>query len=592
MARINSRNPQHALSVAGEYSLDARACGICGFLRNNLAVTSHTTGEGPLEAHGQVGRLIVETGVPDPFMEEQRDMEIKGNFDRRFSGVFTEGLAEADDAGAVTSWFSPPVRRSALLGFFVVVLLAALGVAAKSVSAAPLFGPKTDFSTGPARAYSVTTDDFNRDGKPDLAVGSGSSKASVLLGDGTGGFGAKTDFSTAFPNSVTTDDFNGDGKPDLAVAGGPEVSVLLGDGTGSFGPRTDFRIGALASSVTTDDFNDDGKPDLAVADLGQDYPLPGVWVLLGDGTGGLGTKTYFATGGTPYSVTTDDFNRDGKPDLAAANQKGTVSVLLGDGTIFDYWWTDFTTGKYSASVTTDDFNSDGKPDLAVANFGPNMVSVLLGDGAGSFAPKTDFATGGNPASVTTDDFNDDGKPDLAVANRYSDTVSVLLGDGSGGFGAKTDFATGETPVEVTTADFNRDGKPDLAVANQNSRTVSVLLGTGQGAKPGIKRPGKTPVRVRGNRVIKVAKVKCREGTCQIKKVQVRFNIANRVFNGVGRFQKKIGEGRFAIVKTTMKKRLCRKLKRGRVSGTVTAVVTANSSNGSRNRQAIRTGLKR
>jgi len=42
----------------------------------------------------------------------------------------------------------------------------------------------------------------------------------VLLGDGAGGFGAKTDFATV----------NGDGRPDLAVAncGADSVSVLLG----------------------------------------------------------------------------------------------------------------------------------------------------------------------------------------------------------------------------------------------------------------------------------------------------------------------------------------------------------------------------
>ena len=90
----------------------------------------------------------------------------------------------------------------------------------------------------------------------------------------------------------------------------------------------------------------------------------------------------------------------------------------------------------------------------------------------------------------------------------------------------------------------------------------------------------------------MAKVKCVEGTCRIKKVQVRFNIGNKVFNGVGRFQKEISEGRTAIVKATIKKRLYGKLKRGTQSGTVTAAVTANSDNGSRNRQAIRTGLKR
>ena len=41
----------------------------------------------------------------------------------------------------------------------------------------------------------------------------------MLLGDGTGGFGAKTDFATAAgPASVAIGDLNGDDKPDLAIA--------------------------------------------------------------------------------------------------------------------------------------------------------------------------------------------------------------------------------------------------------------------------------------------------------------------------------------------------------------------------------------
>src|ERR1035437_368774 len=60
----------------------------------------------------------------------------------------------------------------------------------------------------------------------------------------------------------------------------------------------------------------------------------------------------------------------------------------------------YPTGSAPYSVTTADFNGDGKIDLAVANSGSNTVSVLLGDGSGGFGVKTDFATGAFPISVT------------------------------------------------------------------------------------------------------------------------------------------------------------------------------------------------
>ncbi len=94
-------------------------------------------------------------------------------------------------------------------------------------------------------------------------------------------------------------------------------------------------------------------------------------------------------------------------------------MLLGNGAGGFGAKTDFATGTVPISVAIGDLNGDGKPDLAVANSNSSTVSVLLGNGAGGFGAKTDFATGTNPHSVAIGDVNGDGKPDLAVANSDS-----------------------------------------------------------------------------------------------------------------------------------------------------------------------------
>jgi hypothetical protein len=322
----------------------------------------------------------------------------------------------------------------------------------------------------------VAIGDVSGDGRPDLAVANySSSTVSVLLGNGAGGFGAKTDFATgSFPYSVAIGDVSGDGRPDLAVANASAstVSVLLGNGAGGFGAKTDFATGAGSVFVAMGDVSGDGKPDLAVANAGAST----VSVLLGNGAGGFGAKTDFTTGSSPYSVAIGDVSGDGRPDLAVANASAsTVSVLLGTGAGGFGAKTDFTSGTDPISVAIGDVSGDGRPDLAVANQGSSTVSVLFGNGAGGFAAKTDFATGGGPLSVAIGDVSGDGRPDLAAAN-YSGTVSVLLGNGAGGFGANTDFTTGSAPSSVAIGDVSGDGRLDLAVANYNSNTVSVLLG--------------------------------------------------------------------------------------------------------------------
>jgi hypothetical protein len=93
-------------------------------------------------------------------------------------------------------------------------------------------------------------------------------------------------------------------------------------------------------------------------------------------------------------------------------------------------------------------------------------------------------------------------------------------------------------------------------------------------------------------VIRGARVRCVQGTCRIRKIEVRFNVRNKVFNGFGRGKRSIAKGKSVVLKTTMPKRLVRRLKVGRVSGTVTFVVTVSSSNGTRTTTGIRTGLRR
>jgi len=130
---------------------------------------------------------------------------------------------------------------------------------------------------------------------------------------------------------VAIGDLIGDGNPDLAVANinSITVSVLLGNGNGTFGTKTDFATGSAPLSVAIGDLNGDGKPDLAVANFYTNT----VSVLLGDGNGTFGTKTDYGTGSYPYSVRIGDLNGDGKPDLAvASSNSNTVSVLVNIGT--------------------------------------------------------------------------------------------------------------------------------------------------------------------------------------------------------------------------------------------------------------------
>ena len=360
----------------------------------------------------------------------------------------------------------------------------------KQVNAQICFGDATTYATGTGAA-SIVYADFNADGNKDFAVSNnGSGDISILLGTGTGSFGAATSVAVGTgPYTLITADFNGDSKADLAVAnhGSNNVSVLLGNGTGGFSVATSFAVGTGPISVVSADFNGDTFKDLATANFNSND----VSVLLGDGAGNFGTATTFSVGAAsstpgPHSITSGDFNGDGKADLATANYStNNVSILLGTGTGSFGASTNFSTGANSApySIITADFNGDGKADLASTSTGsstPSNVAVLLGTGTGSFGAAVNTSVGNSaaPGGLTSGDFNGDTKIDLAVANVAVDNVYVLLGTGTGGAfttGGIFALTPGSAPNAVINTDLNGDGKLDLAVANWGADNVSVLL---------------------------------------------------------------------------------------------------------------------
>ncbi len=247
----------------------------------------------------------------------------------------------------------------------------------------------------------------------------------------------------------------------------------------SFGPAANVATGDGPASVAVADFNGDGNPDLAVANQLTNT----VSVLLGSTGGGFTRQTPdLAVGDFPVSVAVGDFNGDQDPDLAVANGfSGTVSVLLGgNGASFTRQMPDITIGGTPWSVAVGDFNGDSDPDLAVANQLSNNVSVLLGGAGGSFTRQTpDLAVGLGPTSLAVGDFNGDHDPDLAVANQFDGTVSVLLGTAGGaGFSgpAPAGNYNGSDPMSVAAGDFNGDGDLDLAVGDMSPGEVLVLLG--------------------------------------------------------------------------------------------------------------------
>ncbi len=337
------------------------------------------------------------------------------------------------------------------------------------------------YATG-ANPQAVAVGDFNGDGKLDVAVANSvGNNISILLGNGDGTFKPQVTYTTdTAPQGIAAGDFNGDGHLDIAVtnSGSNLVSVFLGNGDGTFQPKVDYATGSQPKGIAVADLNGDTHPDIVLTNAGGS---PGtVGVLLGKGDGTFKAQVTYNTGLNPWAVAVGDFNNDGIPDLAVANNNNNnvVSILLGkgDGTFQSQFQSP--TGNTPVSIALADFNGDGNLDMAVADQQGNAVSILLGNGKGGFAANVDYNTGTFPIAVTTGDFNHDGIPDLAVSDSNGNSVSVLWGRGDGTFYGQLNVGTGDIPYAAVAADFNHDGNDDLVVANSGGNSVSVIMSDG------------------------------------------------------------------------------------------------------------------
>jgi len=320
---------------------------------------------------------------------------------------------------------------------------------------------------------------------------------------------------------------SGASLPALIAFGGGKTIFLatMPQFTGNFGSALSTVLSAQRILLRSQD----GKP--ATFFVGDRYPIS-LGLLSADlnptataltaalaslGSGLTLPRNDYNAGQAPISVAIADFNGDGKPDIAVANQKdGTITILEGNGdgtftvpssatctatpTVFPACillpavvsGTTTTNASPSAIVTgafvhNSDATTTSIQDIVVTDQNNDRVLVLIGNGDGTFKAPVAYTTGSVPVALVAQDFDGDGDPDLAVVDQGDGTtagaVSILLGNkpGSNGgnqdgtFATKVDYPVGVEPSAIATGIFVTNGFPSLAVVNKGDSTVSILL---------------------------------------------------------------------------------------------------------------------
>lgn len=328
-----------------------------------------------------------------------------------------------------------------------------------------------------AAPHQTLAADFNGDGFRDVIIAaSDDNDVRLYLGNGSGGLTLRSTVRVNdlrwWEESLTIGDFNRDGRPDIALVSGSSntIGVMLTNANGTLGTPNYFANVAEPLAIATADMNKDGRLDLIVGHI------PGrISTYMGNGDGSFSAPQSVSTSLYPHSLAVADFNGDGWLDVACVNDPGNdMNVLHNDRSGRLTLVNTLPVGTVARAITTADFNGDGRPDLAAQARDNDFAMIYINSGNGLFSAGAATLGHRDAEYMTAGDINRDGIQDLVIGG-FSTALIALLGDGTGKFGRPVTLEGGDSEFSVALADLTGDGFNDVITTAFFANTATVLV---------------------------------------------------------------------------------------------------------------------
>jgi len=337
----------------------------------------------------------------------------------------------------------------------------------------------------------MRTVDLNKDGITDIVILDKQNKRIlVYLGDRALAFKKKYSygFGKAGGRFVAVADYDKSGKPDLAVENvttTKPVSIFFGKGNGQLVPSP-LNLTSSASVFgglkfgSAADLDGNGLPDI----LAQDFTNQ-LYAFLNQGKKKFSAKNFKPGVGLGFAA--GDFNGDKKDDCFIYDMRDHKVYFfkgLGNGTFLKMNGYKVEDSFTSCDIYAADFNKDRKLDLLGQGKGFGATGnnwVYMGRGNGTLGSKKFLpGTGSLANGVAVADLDGDKLLDLAAAETGG--IWLYSGKGTGRFGTASvlgeglSFAARDDGVQgVGWGDFNKDGKPDIVGSNPQGLFYNLIF---------------------------------------------------------------------------------------------------------------------
>ncbi|MCW8804580.1 MAG: T9SS type A sorting domain-containing protein [Ignavibacteriaceae bacterium] len=301
----------------------------------------------------------------------------------------------------------------------------------------------------------------------------------VWFGDGSGSSWSVFQYGNFGYGGVAVGDVNNDGDLDVGYGihhnysgedlGDQILEVALGNGTGKYWSAWDNGLATNGEDwgMFCTDFADldcDGDLDLGANSFGC---CAGVHIYLNNGDGTWTQSFGFVGGNSTMDFVFGDVNNDGFPDIAVAQQNGTV--YMNDGTAnFSLADGNLPGGGNIGREGPDlgDIDNDGTDELSIINSSGGIEMWKWSAGNVWTSVSNGLPSSGSYESTQVNDMNMDGLADVAAFG--NGMVTVWLGDGTGNWNQAAQFtlpSPGYFQAFRIEGDADHNGYSDIALVS-------------------------------------------------------------------------------------------------------------------------------